>query len=55
MALGKVEDKWSAGRRQLCSAEMVFDSVCFVVLGIGACYFLKYFIGQIIDEESVPV
>lgn len=37
--------------RQFCSYEMMCDLACFLLLGIVACYFLKYFISRIILSE----
>lgn len=39
------------GRPRLCSGEMLCDLVCFVVIGILACYFLQYLIALILDQE----
>lgn len=41
----------SGGRRPQCSWEMLCDLVCFVVLGIVACSFLKYLIASIVEED----
>ena len=40
------------GRGQLYSVDMLCDLACFALLGISACFFLHYFISQILSEDS---
>lgn len=51
--------RWSTSKReqprrpgwQLCSCDMMCDVVCFILLGIAACYFLKFMIDNVLDDE----
>ena len=37
--------------RKICSIDMFCDLVCFVILGLLACYFLQYIIARVIEDH----
>ena len=43
----------SYGRKSSCSVDVAVTVACFLLAGLAACYFLNYFIAQILSDDSL--